>query len=109
VVDAAEGIGVSVLHADGTFARYWPVADIAAAVGQEVRVGDPLGRTGTLDRPGIHTDVGAEPQLDFGVFAADEDGELRSLPIRFEDGTPEGLEPVTGLFYGGRPGSGSGR
>jgi hypothetical protein len=42
-----------------------------------------------------------EPQLDFGVFAADADGELRSLPIRFDDGTPEGLMPMTGLFYGG--------
>ena len=37
------------------------------------------------------------------------DGEVRSLPIRFDDGTPEGLVPVTGLFYGGTPGSQSER
>jgi len=105
VVEALEDGFVTVLHGDGTFARYWPMGSLAVAAGQEVRAGDPLGQTGGLDRPGAHTDVGAEPQLDFGVFAVDERGQLRSLPIRFDDGTPEGLVPVSGLFYGGRSGS----
>ena len=109
VVEVVEGSTVTVLHGDGTFARYWPMEGVAVSVGQEVQAGDPLGQTGGLDRPGVHTDVGAEPQLDFGVFAADEDGEVRSLPIRFDDGTPEGLLPVTGLFYGGTSGSQSER
>ena len=68
-----------------------------------------VGMTGGLDSPGVRAAPGGEPQLDFGVFAADEDGEVRSLPIRFDDGTPEGLLPVTGLFYGGTSGSQSER
>ena len=109
VVEVAEGNFVSVLHGDGTFARYWPTEGIAVSNGQEVQAGDALGQTGALDRPGAWPAAGAEPQLDFGVFAADEDGELRSLPIRFDDGTPEGLVPVPGLFYGGTSGSRSER
>jgi murein DD-endopeptidase MepM/ murein hydrolase activator NlpD len=109
VVQAAEGNSVSVLHGDGTFASYWPIEGIAVTNGQEVQAGDPLGQTGRLDRPGVAPAAGAEPQLDFGVFAADEDGDVRSLPIRFDDGTPEGLVPVAGLFYGGTSGSQSER
>ena len=91
MVEVAEGNFVSVLHGDGTFARYWPTAGIAVSNGQEVQAGDPLGQTGALDRPGAWPAAGAEPQLDFGVFAADEDGDVRSLPIRFDDGTREEL------------------
>ncbi len=109
VVEAAEGGDVTVLHGDGTFARYWPMGGVAVSASQEVQAGDPLGQTGGLDRPGAGAAAGAEPQLDFGVFAADEDGDLRSLPIRFDDGTPEGLVPVAGLFYGGTSGSQSER
>jgi murein DD-endopeptidase MepM/ murein hydrolase activator NlpD len=109
VVEVAEGNLVSVLHGDGTFARYWPTQGIAVSNGQEVQAGDPLGQTGALDRPGAWPAAGAEPQLDFGVFAADEDGDFRSLPIRFDDGSPEGLLPVPGLFYGGTSGSESER
>ncbi|MHC4507120.1 MAG: M23 family metallopeptidase, partial [Planctomycetota bacterium] len=104
VVEAEEGSFVTVLHGDGTFARYWPMEGIAVTTGQEVQAGDPLGQTGGAG-PAFSPAAGAEPQLDFGVFAADEDGEVRSLPIRFEDGTPEGLLPVTGVFYGGTSGS----
>lgn len=109
VVEAAEGSFVTVLHGDGTFARYWPMGGAAVSAGQQVQAGDELGQTGGLDRPGAWPAAGAEPQLDFGVFAADEDGEVRSLPIRFADGTPEGLVPVAGLFYGGTSGSRSER
>jgi murein DD-endopeptidase MepM/ murein hydrolase activator NlpD len=108
VVEAAEGSSVTVLHGDGTFARYWPAEGIVVSNGQEVQAGDPLGQTGGAG-PAFSPAAGAEPQLDFGVFAADEDGEFRSLPIRFDDGTPEGLLPVTGLFYGGTSGSRSER
>jgi murein DD-endopeptidase MepM/ murein hydrolase activator NlpD len=109
VVEVVEGSAVTVLHGDGTFARYWPMGGFAVSARQEVRAGEPLGQTGGLDRARVPTAVGAEPQLDFGVFAADEDGVVRSLPIRFDDGTPEGLVPVAGLFYGGRSASQPGR
>jgi murein DD-endopeptidase MepM/ murein hydrolase activator NlpD len=109
VVEVAEGSFVSVLHADGTFARYWPTQSITVSNGQEVQAGDPLGQTGGLSGVAFSVAPDAEPQLDFGVFAADEDGEFRSLPIRFDDGTPEGLLPVAGLFYGGASGSRSER
>ena len=109
VVEVAEGSFVSVLHEDGTFARYWPAQGIVVSNGQEVQAGDPLGQTGGVAGPAFLVAPGAEPQLDFGVFAADEEVEFRSLPIRFDDGTPEGLLPVAGLFYGGTSGSRSER
>jgi murein DD-endopeptidase MepM/ murein hydrolase activator NlpD len=105
VVEAVKNSAVTVLHGDGTVARYAPMAGVEVVAGQEVQAGDLLGQPGELDLPGLPANVGAGPKLGFGVFAADEDGDVRSLPIRFEDGTPEGLVPVTGLFYGGRPGS----
>jgi murein DD-endopeptidase MepM/ murein hydrolase activator NlpD len=109
VVEAAEGRSVAVLHGDGTFARYWPMGGVAVSASQEVQAGDLLGQTGGVTGPTLRAAPGADPQLDFGVFAADEDGDVRSLPIRFDDGTPEGLLPVTGLFYGGKSGSRSER
>ena len=62
-----------------------------------------LGTTGKLDWEGVHSDVGSEPQLDFGVFVADEEGDTNTLKVLFDDGSPEGYHPVTGLSYGGQP------
>ena len=110
VVEAAVGSFVTVLHGDGSFARYWPMGGRRGLR----QPGGPGGRSAGADgwarrARGLRPAPGAEPQLDFGVFAADEDGDVRSLPIRFDDGTPEGLVPVTGIFYGGTSGSRSER
>ena len=96
---------LAVVHEDGSFAGYWPLGEIMVEVGREVKAGDRLGATGKLDRPGVHSGAGAEPQLDFGVFVGKEGGGMRSLQVRFEDGSEEGLSPVTGLSYGGGAGA----
>ena len=108
VVTAREGRVVrvagnllTVLHADGSFASYWPLGELSVEVGKEVLRGDPLGVTGTLDRAGVHSDIGSEPQLDFGVFLGKDGGGMKSLAVRFDDGSEAGIAPVTGLAYGG--------
>ncbi len=97
----AAGSLLTVLHADSSFASYWPLGEISVEVGQEVQTGDSLGVTGTLDRPGVHSDIGSEPQLDFGVFVGREGGGVKSLPVLLHNGTQEGMAPVMGLSYGG--------
>ena len=93
---------VNVVHADGSFAAYWPMANWAVEPGQEVAAGDELGTTGKLDWEGYGVAGGSEPQLVFGVFVADEDGDAKTLEVLFDDGSPEGYRPVAGLSYGGR-------
>ncbi len=80
---------VAVLHADGTVAVYLHLAEVAVEVGQEIDPGDSVG-------------VAAGPFVHFGVVRNRKDGEGESVPIRFDDGTPEGVVPVTGLAYGGQ-------
>ncbi len=105
VVPSFDGI-VYVVHEDGSYAGYWPIGDRAVEPGRQVAAGDVLGTTGKLDWKGFHSDVGSEPQLDFGVFVADDDGDAKTLKVLFDDGSAEGFHPVTGLSYGGRPQSG---
>ena len=79
---------VAVLHADGTVAVYGHLAEVVVEIGQQVGVGDPIG-------------VAAGPFVHFGVVRNRKDGAPESLPIRFDDGSAEGVVPVTGLSYGG--------
>lgn len=101
VVQAGGSI-VSVLHTDGSFASYWPMGSSAVEVDQEVRPGDRLGTTGKLLQPGVYPAAGTDPLLVFGVFTADEDGDVMSLKVVFDDGSAEGVSLVTGLSYGGK-------
>jgi len=79
---------VVVLHGDGTYAMYGHLAEAAVATGTRVRAGQELG---TARGPRIH----------FGV-ARNVDGRPKSVAIRFDDGTPDGVVPVAGLAYGGK-------
>lgn len=99
------GSRIAVLHADGTFAVYSPVAKPTVSVDSAVELGDLLGETGEPDREGGEG-------LVFGVYRMGSDGEARSLRVRFADGSAEGFEPVAGAAYpgngkrgGGQPGS----
>jgi murein DD-endopeptidase MepM/ murein hydrolase activator NlpD len=80
---------VSVLHADGTVALYGHLAEVKVEVGQQIDAGDAVG-------------VAAGPFVHFGVLRRREGGEIESVPIRFDDGTPEGVVPIVGLSYGGK-------
>ena len=80
---------VIVLHADGTYAMYGHLKpEVAVNVGDRVEVGDELGRS-------------RGPLLHFGVARTTPGGEQESVDIRFDDGSPEGVVPVSGLTYGG--------
>jgi len=91
------GDRIAVLHGDGTFASYTPISDAKVAVGAEVEAGEVLGQSG-------------EPQgdrLGFAVYVVPEPPEVRSVPVRFDDGSAEGFVPVQGSSYpgGGQPGA----
>ena len=89
---------VIVQHADGTFAIYAHLNEgIAVAKGARVEAGTPLGLSG-------NTGFTSAPHLHFEVRTADADGEIRSVSIRFDDGSVDGFVPVQGAYYGGREG-----
>ena len=86
---------VLVLHEDGSFASYVHLSKGAAvSVGDEVKAGDPIGRSG-------NTGYTSEPHLHFAVWVLDDDGESKTVPIRFAGKGPEGFVPVEGAYYGG--------
>lgn len=85
---------ITIAHEDGTYALYGPVVEGDVKVDQRVERGDHLGVTG-----GQHG--GGTQQMMFGVYQTDESGNDRSLRVRFDDGTPDGFEPVQGAYYGG--------
>jgi murein DD-endopeptidase MepM/ murein hydrolase activator NlpD len=86
---------VVVLHDDGTFATYTHLEPgIAVAPGQRVEVGQQLGSSGMTGQV-------VQPQLGFVVQRLEESGDVRSIEIRFDDGTREGVVPVIGAYYGG--------
>jgi murein DD-endopeptidase MepM/ murein hydrolase activator NlpD len=88
---------VLVKHADGTFATYQGMqAGISAKPGQKVQVGDPLGKSGNWSN--------GAAAIHFAVSRLDEDGKPVTIPIRFDDGSAEGVVPVPGLYYGGEGG-----
>lgn len=85
---------VVVLHEDGTFALYAHLSPgIPVEPADRVEAGDPLGKSG-------NTGATRGPHLHFSVLRLDGDGKPESLPIRFDDGSPEGYVPVAGLSYG---------
>jgi murein DD-endopeptidase MepM/ murein hydrolase activator NlpD len=85
---------VTVAHADGTLAIYSHLEPgISVSVGQEVSAGEALGKSGK-------TGYVEEPELFFAVLRLAED-EPRSVDVRFDDGSADGVSPVVGMYYGG--------
>jgi len=84
-----ELLNVVVLHPDGTFAVYGHLAAVDVELEQVVAVGERIG-------------AAAGPFVHFGVARNEKAGAPESLPIRFDDGSAEGMVPVAGLSYGGR-------
>jgi len=92
---AAKANVVMMLHDDGTFAEYVHLSPGAAVkVGDTVKVGDLIGKSG-------NTGFTTGPHLHFSVLRMADDGEVDSVPIRFDDGSRDGVLPVTGEYYGG--------
>ncbi len=84
---------VEVLHADGSLATYAHLRQGATAhVGQEVSAGDRIGFSGD-------TGYSSGPHLHFMVWKREPDLSWSSLPVRFDDGTPQGFLPEVGLAY----------
>lgn len=84
---------VRVLHDDGTYGEYVHLAPgIAVQAGESVAAGNLLGSSG-------NTGYTAGPHLHFAVWRMDEEGDVRTLPIRFDDGSERGVEPLEGLYY----------
>ena len=94
VADAGNGNLIAVLHDDGTFARYWPIGEANVKKGEPVERGALLGLSGAQRG-------GDTAQLAFGVFTVGKRRALESLRVRFDDGSPEGFEPVQGSYYQG--------
>jgi murein DD-endopeptidase MepM/ murein hydrolase activator NlpD len=94
------GDRIAVLHEDGTFAAYTPIAAAKVEVGAQLKAGDLLGLSGEPGQP-------QGDRLAFAVYHMPERGEVRSLPVRFDDGSAEGFVPVAGSRYpgGGPPGA----
>jgi murein DD-endopeptidase MepM/ murein hydrolase activator NlpD len=85
---------VQVRHSDGTWALYGHLQpEVSVKVGQKIQTGDRLG----LAR-GQH--------LHFSVHRTGETGRVESVEIRFDDGSSEGVVPVSGASYGGQGGVG---
>jgi murein DD-endopeptidase MepM/ murein hydrolase activator NlpD len=86
---------VVVLHEDGSFAFYTHLSPgIEVELSQRVEVGDRLGKSGATGQV-------FEPELFFGVQVLESEGRIRSVEIRFDDGTQLGVLPVVGAYYGG--------
>jgi murein DD-endopeptidase MepM/ murein hydrolase activator NlpD len=93
------GADVTVLHEDGSIGQYSslrPGVEIEA--GQMLAAGDLIGYSGQMGVMSI-------PMVVFGVFVVDAEGRARSLPVRFDDGSAEGIAPEVGQSYGGRQGA----
>jgi len=96
---------VVVMHEDRSFASYGHLRrGIPVRVGQAVAAGDRLGSSGA-------TGYAAGPHLHFqvGLVLGGEEGRF-TIPIRFDDGTPQGVVPEEGGWYGpgGRAGAAPG-
>jgi murein DD-endopeptidase MepM/ murein hydrolase activator NlpD len=96
-----EGLGneVKVLHSDGTFADYVHLSPgIPVREGESVEAGQRIawsGRTGTSAVPHLHLHVAAFDPLRRPPY--------RTVPIRFDDGSPSGVVPEPGRFWSRRP------
>ncbi len=88
---------VTILHQDGTFAFYVHLSPgIRVREGQEVKGGEWIANSG-------HSGYSGTPHLHFEVSRLDEAGTIRSVPIRFRNGTPEGRIPERLEWVMGRP------
>jgi murein DD-endopeptidase MepM/ murein hydrolase activator NlpD len=84
---------VELLHDDGTLATYAHLRQGAVVqVGQTVRAGERIGFSGD-------TGYSSGPHLHFMVWKREPDLSWASLPIRFDDGSAQGLLPQPGLAY----------
>jgi len=93
---ASKANAVFVQHDDGSFAAYAHLSKgIVVAPGDRVEAGTRLGLSG-------NTGYTSGPHLHFDVRTADDEGDIRSVSIRFGDGSVEGFVPVQGAYYGGR-------
>ena len=81
------------VHEDGTYAVYGHVSEVVVRRGVRVEAGALIARSGGAGE--------SAPHLHFGVLRFDEGGRPVSVPIRFDDGSPEGYVPTEGLYYGG--------
>jgi murein DD-endopeptidase MepM/ murein hydrolase activator NlpD len=84
---------VTVLHPDGSLAMYAHLRRGAVVeVGNPVRTGDLVGLSGDTGRS-------TGPHLHFMVWKRQSDLSLASVPIRFHDGSAEGMIPTQGVAY----------
>jgi len=94
----SEGCGalanrVIVRHADGSYAKYFHLAQGSVVV----RPGQRVGRGQLLARSG-NTGLTTTPHLHFGVYVEIAGGEMQSIPVRFDtQGGP--TEPRPGRRY----------
>jgi murein DD-endopeptidase MepM/ murein hydrolase activator NlpD len=86
---------VTIRHADRTYGEYVHLdpGGILVHEGAEVHAGQPLAKSGD-------TGFTSEPHLHFMVWKATANGRFESVPIQFDDGTPEGFVPRQDLWYG---------
>lgn len=94
VSSPAQSNAVFIAHDDGTWAVYAGLRQgLAVREGQRVETGDRLGDAGAWS-------VERRAGVIFAVQRLDANRKVESLPVRFDDGTPEGVAPVVGGFYG---------
>jgi murein DD-endopeptidase MepM/ murein hydrolase activator NlpD len=88
---------ISILHSDGTIARYLHLErkGVLVELGDPVRAGDPIGLSG-------NTGYSSRPHLHFDVFHIDDELARQTIDVRFADGTAEGFIPRTGQKLSGR-------
>ena len=84
---------VDVLHADGTVATYAHLRHGAVVeVGREVATGGLIGLSGD-------TGFSGGPHLHFMVWKRMLDLSAATVPVRFYDGTPQGIVPARGVAF----------
>jgi len=84
---------VVIEHVDGTFAIYAHLRHGGPArVGQRVLSGELIGLSGD-------TGFSTGPHLHFQVYTIRPDGQYRTIPVKFWNGTPAGFTAIAGLEY----------
>lgn len=97
----ALGNHISIRHSDGSVAHYWHLQKDGALVkeGDTVKIGQAIGLSG-------NTGYTAFPHLHFEVVGADENGQYRQVPIRFQ--TRKGIKYLRpGRWYKAVPAASS--
>ena len=88
---------VIVLHANGTFASYVHLRPgIPVKPGQSVDAGELVGYSGS-------TGYATMPHLHFSVSIRDASKQPQTIPVRFQNGTPQGYLPKPWRLYQNRP------